>query len=89
MPEPSGTTAVVPPQTEDGLSPIKEIVAPLVPHADDPRIARDIAEIHRQMDRIDGLRSQPGVYRDYKYRERSALRVIEQRTARALRKLGR
>lgn len=66
---------------------IDDVLAPLVGREDDPRISGDIAEINRQLGRLGGLREQPTTYRDSKYRERSALRVIEQRTARALRKL--
>lgn len=68
---------------------IQDVLDPLFGHEDDPRIAGDMAEIDRQMQRIAQLRVVPGVHRDYRYRERSALRVIEQRTARALRKLKR
>lgn len=68
---------------------VDDVLAPLVGREDDPRISGDIAEIYRQLGRLGDLRAQPTTYRDSKYRERSALRVIEQRTARALRKLKR
>lgn len=68
---------------------IEDVIEPLVGREDDPRISGDIEEIYRQIERLGGLRRQPTSYRDMKYRERAARRVIEQRTARALRKLGR
>ena len=68
---------------------VQDVLVPLLGHEDDPRISGDLAEIDRQMLRIAQLRDVPGERRDYRYRERSALRVIEQRVDRALRKLGR
>ena len=67
----------------------KDVYAPLIGHEDDPRIARDLVEIVRQVERLAEMDQYPGVYRDYRYRRRAAGRVIEQRVDRALRKLER
>lgn len=65
----------------------------LEPHRDDPRIAADIACIDRHLARMEYLRThqpttQHAVKRDHDQRIRAARRVVEQRTSRALRKLG-
>ena len=88
MPEPYGRAGLVSLQTGVVLTGIHDVLAPLLGCENDPRVASDMQEISRQVARLEALRVDWVPYRDRKYRERRATRIIEQRAARALRKLA-